>query len=382
MALATSLSWGQATEPARAAYDRGVVAYDKLEFGDAATAFKQAHDQSPHEPSYLFALAQASRRIGEDDKDHQQAAHFAKAIEYFEKYLDLGTGTRRSDAEMWIRKMKGSTSKPPEAEGKSQVTLAIEPLAAPDETTTTYVDGEAFKQESVPLLTLGKHTFRVERAGFLTRELQVTCGASQYVKINLVSLPTRMVVTGRPEDVGAEIWVDGKHVDNLKKGSTIVTIEPGSSNVSFRKRGADPVQTFVQARRGDTQPLSIKLPRSTTRVVAYSTFATGAASMIFGAVSVGMALSAEADVQAYDRIRNPFQIEADVRDSHLDERDSWRNAAIAGFGVGLAAFGLGAALYWFDLPDPAPSPLRLDRRFTGRIKVVPAGNGLMIHGQF
>jgi hypothetical protein len=380
-----SAPYGEQNEAARAEFDRGVQHYNDERYGEAEAAFSRAFDLS-QQPAYLFSLSRVQqRRAVAAGAVEERIAHYRDAIKNLGRYVRMAGGTRISEAYTLIESMEKKIKQIQDlAADEFAIGVTLEP-----ENARLFLDGAAQVDRSAVKVKRGEHKFLVVADGYDPQEITRDCKTKiDFLQVKLKPVPIHLTVRGRP---GAEVWIGAHYMGPISsKGFARVPVEPGMANVFVRMRGATPFQTAVYVERGKEEPRPVDAPLSAsgTRIGTVAVWGAAGASIVFGAVATGVALSAENDFMAVKNTKaagmTVFQDEATRADERgLGDRVAWRNAAIAGFGIGVGFAALGAALYALDMPDVPLRPFVTERSVAKRsTRIVPTGSGLMLHGEF
>ncbi len=383
-----SAPYAEPNEAARAEFDRGVQHYNEERYGEAEAAFTRAFELSqPQQPAYLFSLARVQqRRAVAAGAVEERIAHYRDAIKNLGRYVKMAGGTRISEAYTLIETIEADIKRIHNlAADEFSIGVTLEPESA-----RLFVDGVPQADRSAVKVKRGEHKFLVVADGYDTQEITRDCKTKiDFLQMKLKPVPIHLTVRGKP---GAEVWVGTHYMGAISsKGFARVPVEPGIANVFVRTRGATPFQTAVHIERGskdELKPIDAQLSTSGTHIGMLSVWGAAGASIVFGAVATGLALSAQDDFRFLRDKRDAKMMVSQDDATRADARGfghrlDWRNAAIAGFGVGVGLAALGAALYALDIPDVPLRPVVTERSVAKRAtRLVPTGSGLMLRGEF
>lgn len=348
-------------ERARTFYNAGAMAYGAGRFGDALRAFERAYEITQR-PTVLFALAQAERKEYLASKDPHL---LRRALQHYEEYLaQVESGGRRSEAveakadlEARLARLDpraGETNAAPEKR-KARITVYSATPGA-----MVSIDGG--KPEELPYfgdLEPGKHRVRVFADGYFDAEQEVSGDRPVDVPVNLPLREKPALVT-----VGvagsADVYVDGRIAATTPLAAPI-EVPSGTHVIGIVTNGKKPYSQEVTLARATPLHLEPRLETSGQRVVSWVLLAAGGAAIVTGGVSAVAALVSESDAKDIEAARQERTISADELRRHnelIENRDTFRTAAIVTASVGAAFAAAGLLLYAFDKPSVAALPPR------------------------
>lgn len=352
---------------AKTYYDAGVRAYAAAQYTVAIEAFSEAYRLAARE-SVLFSLAQAERR--QYTVEHN-AKHLHDAIAHFRRYLEVvPEGGRRADAVEALGELEAVAARlaPPPAQEPAAPAAPAAPapqVQAParimvtvlTKEATILLDGKEHKDETIiEEVTPGPHTVRVSAAGYLDeqREVRAVSGSLVPLEVTLREQPSFFQVSA---PAGARVLMDGQPLGEAPLPRD-VEVSSGAHLVTVTRTGYVPYHRSLSIERGQTMPLSISLPRTRQRAIAFGVLGASVGTLLTG-IAFGLgAWQAEAGSRGIldnNKTRNLTTAELESYNDGLELRDNLRIASLVGFGVtAVLALG-GAGLYFFDNPVPVAS---------------------------
>jgi hypothetical protein len=275
----------------------------------------------------------------------------------------VSKGGRRSDAVQALAELEP-------AAGRAEDVAAA--AAAPFDTRTRVMvsaphteharisldDGDAVDSPLIEEVRPGKHTAQIIAPGYLPerRELVAVEGALIAVEAPLREKPGRLLVTG---PAGAELSIDGRFTATLPLSAPL-RVAPGRRFLAITKNGHLPYARDVDVKRDQARSLSVELPISTQRKVAYGMWIAAGAGAAAGGLFSGLALAAQSEARDIESERNRQNISparADAHDAAIDRRDGFRKAAIISLSASAALGVSGLALFVWDHPAAAAPPV-------------------------
>jgi hypothetical protein len=173
------------------------------------------------------------------------------------------------------------------------------------------------------------------------------------VDVPLLGVPPVLNVLGAD---GAEVMIDGRFVGEAPlTGSE--SIGPGRHFVSVTSTGYKAYSGEVDFNYGAKTDLSVDLPMTNQRRVAWGVLATGAAGLVAAGVLTGLAFSEQSaanDVRAAQQAGNIDEEQRSEHNEAIELRDDFRLAALVTAGAGAAVTITGLFLFLFDEPVITP----------------------------
>lgn len=357
VALTLTLSgaaFAQNENKARDLFGAGVAAYEDGQFLHAAQAFLEAH-RLIQKPQLLFSAAQAFRRQYDADGDQK---HLALAIQHYSDYLAVvKEGGRRVDAARALGELRPLLR---EGEGAAQMRFDTRVSI------TAGVKGAVVSIDGGPWLAVpyageiepGPHKVVVRASGYVeaTRDFVAEEGRVAPVDVPLRGMPPTLEILGAD---GAEITVDGKRVGEAPLAGSL-DVEPGSHFVSVTRTGHKPYSAELDFAYGAETEVTLDLPATNQRRVAWGVLAAGAGTLVAAGVLTGLAFVEQGAAKDIEEAQAAGVITEVQRLSHndaIEARDDLRLAAFVAAGAGAAVTITGLFLYLFDEPVVTP-PMR------------------------
>lgn len=396
VALAMTLSsaaLAQNEGKARDLFGAGVAAYEDGQFLHAAQAFLEAH-RLIQKPQLLFSAAQAFRRQYDADGDQK---HLALAVKHYGDYLAVvKEGGRRVDAARALGELR-----PLLREGGGAVQMVFDTRVS----ITAAVKGAVVSIDGGPWLdvpyageiTPGPHKVVVRASGYVeaTRDFVAEKGRVAPVDVPLRGMPPKLEIIGAD---GAEITVDGQRVGEAPLGGT-VDLEPGSHFVAVTRTGHKPYSAELDFAYGGATEVTLDLPMTNQRRVAWGILAAGAGTLVAAGVLSGLAFVEQAEAKDIQEAQAAGAITETQRLTHntsIATRDDLRLAAFVAAGAGAAVTITGLFLYLFDEPlvtpplkksnegpsEDAPEKEPADVEMMGAPVLSPSEIGFTIVGRF
>jgi hypothetical protein len=234
--LAQSLS-GQA----KADYDAARLLYADGDFAGALVKFSSAYDQS-HDPRLLWNMGACEKNL----------RHYAKVLTLVRRYQAEG-GALLTEQDHQEARTLASTVEAFTAQLKLTVN---EPGAS------VFIDDESIGVTPLPapvIVDIGTRRLKVEKAGFVTYQQQVSIGGSREVPLD-VQL-AKQVHEGKltvKTEPGASITIDGKPVGS---GSWSGSLGSGGHALAVKAPGTLPYQSEVVIQDGETRVVDVALTR-------------------------------------------------------------------------------------------------------------------------
>jgi len=443
-----------AKERAKIAFRQGSQAFSKERWAEALDRFEEAYQAYPL-PLMIFNIASTYERLGDlpkaleryeafiaTGKDDGDAAARVKAIKgQLEAWSELRLSSEPSGAEVFV----GSTAARPR--GKTPLTLKLpanqtlsitlkksgylnqslsprlspkgrrtlkvtmkgEPafvrvLGAPKEATVK-VNGKTLEGATgLPFtreLGVGVYELEISAPGYIPQRKTITLkkvhseGAPLVIEVSLASSERVALLNLTADQEGALLFVNGQPAGQtplsaplkLKQGEHLIELK-GAQGGLYSER--------VTLKNGETKRVHAQLSSSlrfTKRHIGYTLASVGAASLIGGLISGGLALSSSGELED---CRASFACAR--RQGELDlaqELRAYSSAADWMLGLGLALAAGGVTLVWIDMratqlkPSLNPEPSAetavsgsADDRFKARFSLSPSPGGLSAVGGF
>jgi len=183
-----------------------------------------------------------------------------------------------------------------------------------------------------------------------------------------VDLPVSLALRERPAFVdvrfagAAEVYVDGRIAATTPIGRSI-EVSPGSHVVTVVANGKRPFSQEIRLERGKHVAIQPELGASGQRVVAWSVLGVGAVGLVGGAVLGALAITRESRAEEISDARTERNITTAELEEHnraLEDRDTFRTAALVSASIGGALVASGILLFVFDKPNVAVLPSRTE----------------------
>jgi hypothetical protein len=354
-------------EQAKALFNAGAQAYEAGRYTAAVEAFQASYKKAPR-PAIVFSMAQAYKRQYFIDK---KAENLQEAIRNYRLYLDqVPQGGRRADAAASLNELEivatrlgvndkaaSEPSAPPSGDRlKTRVTVT-----SPTPGARVSLDGRASVE--VPLLeevTPGKHKVKISADGYLDVVRDIVAVEQDLVALDqeLREKPARIEIKAPP---GAQVSVDGRFVGTMPLPP--MDIAAGKRFIAITHNGYKPFGRELDLARGKSQRVDVALTRTAQRKWSYAFFTASAVSGAVGVAASLVALGYQGQAAELEKKRLRDGLTAtqfgDFR-RHVDERNTYRDAAFATFAFGAGLGLVGSALYAFDQPVPPQPPARSD----------------------
>jgi hypothetical protein len=341
---------------AKANFAVGARAYDQRKFRLAVDAFQASYQLAPH-AAILFSIAQAHKRLY--FAEHADA-DLRQALTYYRRYVkDEPDGRRVEEASTSISDLEAVAAR----KGISlteDVAPSVPDVAAParllistaiNSATARIDDGSPVELPSRIETTPGKHRVTIEAAGYVpyTTEVVLQPGEPYPLDAPMVQLPARLTV---PLEDGTRIYVDGRLVATTPVARPL-EVPPGERNLSFARKGSDPLSMTVKLAPGEARAVSADLRTSDQRTGSYACFAIGGGLAIGGGVLAGFAVARQNRALAItSKESNITPSERAEQTRAGEDRDLYRGLAVGGFsGAGVLAT-TGLLLYLLDNAEP------------------------------
>ena len=344
-------------ERAKASFKAGANAYAAGDYLAAIQALEDAYEISPL-PAIAFSLAQAERKQYFVDEQRQ---HLERAVTLFRRYLEQETrGARREDARFAISQLEpllGTKNAPTEPAARVQARPTRLMIVSDTPGARITLDGGA--TAASPLIrevTPGKHHARVQSAGYLDAERDVTALAGELLltEVRLSERPGSLRVWA---PVAADVYVDGVYVGQGGE-MVLVPLASGPHQLTVAQSGRRLARREIRIARGQSHTELVTLEPTTQRTLSELLFVGGGvalgASLVLSAFAVRSENSAEAFLQQQKR-RNVNAGQLVAYNASLVERDRYRTAAGVGVASALGMFITGLFLHELDQPS---SPAR------------------------
>jgi hypothetical protein len=348
---------------AKTYFNAGAQAYAAGKFPAAIQAFVEAQRLAPR-PAILFSIAQAYRRQFYLDR---QSINLDEAIRYYRQYVEMvPQGGRRADAAEALAELEPVQARlaptapaaSPSAAGSAPTRLMV---TSPTRDAAVWLDGkEAGELPLIQEVPAGKHTVRLEGAGYFGEEREVLAveGGLVAIDVALRERPARVAIAA-PD--GAAVTIDGRPMGTVPLASPL-ELPSGSHLVTITLNGHRPLAAEVDLARGASTTVDAPLETTGQRKVSYVLLGAGAAGAIAGGVLTALALGAEGDAEAVLDVRasrNITDADRDEYDAARARRDDLRRGAGVALGAALALSATGALLHAFDRPSiEAPTQRR------------------------
>lgn len=349
-------------ERAKRYFEGGKDAYEAGQYLAAIAAFEEVLRLAPR-PPVLFTLAQACRLQHVVDKD---PARLERAVQLYRQYLDeVPRGGRRDHAVRHLAALepllsRGSSARvAPSAPRRTQLMIYSRSRGA----RAAVGNAAAAPVPLVVEVPPGVHRVKVEADGYFPDELEGTAieGQLTVLEVPLREMPARLAVTA-PD--GARVFVDGRPVAELPIPAPI-ELPAGDHAVTISEKGAHPFVRTLRIGRGEEQALAAQLETTGQRVAASWLLAGGAAFVLSGLTTSGIALAAQSDATAIETRRDGGENLAaeDVNrfNDLVADRDTFRSVSYGLFGGAALLSAVGSVLWFSDTAHeavaPAPIPL-------------------------
>jgi hypothetical protein len=268
-----------ALKKAQNAFDSAQVLYLQGKFDEAAQGFQDAYAARPF-PQFLYNVGASFHMKGKATAD---AESFAKAVEYYKKYL--AEDPQASDKakvekaigvlEAEIKRMKdnpkpgpGSGAAPPvsaevQALGEVKVRGLIVVESEPSNA-TIYIDDKkkgSFATTPWSGSLEGEHKIIIEKRGYKVAEKTVSADPSKLFVLSAVMAQEDYLgwVEIKSNVPGAEIFIDDKSVGAVGKTPLSQNIKPGKHTFWISTEGYDEYKEEVEVIAGETHAITATL---------------------------------------------------------------------------------------------------------------------------
>lgn len=268
-----------ALKKAQNAFDGAQILYLQGKFDEAAQGFQDAYAARPF-PQFLYNVGASFHMKGKATSD---AASFAKAVEYYKKYLaedpqapdkakvEKAIGVLEAE----IKRMKdnpgpgaGSGSAAPvsaevQALGEVKVRGLIVVESEPSNA-TIYIDDK----KKGPFATTpwsgsleGEHKIIIEKRGYKVAEKTISADPSKLFLLSAVMAQEDYLgwVEIKSNVPGAEIFIDDKSVGAVGKTPLSQNIKPGKHTFWISTEGYDEYKEEVEVIAGETHAITATL---------------------------------------------------------------------------------------------------------------------------
>lgn len=345
-------------EEARRYFDAGQRAFEQTKYDAAIAAFSQSQSTVPH-PAISFSLAQAFRLryfVARDPAD------LVEARRLYSKYLAEALQGRRRDhavehlstiEPLLLRleatgKLGGGPAKPSGPPTQLMVSASVEGAAV------VLDDRAPAPAPLIEAVAPGRHSIQVTAPGYFAKALTRVAveGLIVVADVELEAMPATVRVEAPP---GAEVLVGGKALGPAPLVAPL-QLQEGTHRLEVLQAGRYPFVRALSLTKGAAVTVQAELEPTAQRQASWWILGVAGASAVSGAVTLGLALKAEADAKT---IQNRLDAGQPLSESQIDsyrsrKADRGRLRVFAGgFLASTLAFGLtGAIMYFVDVPSP------------------------------
>ncbi len=269
-----------ALKKAQNAFDGAQILYLQGKFDEAAQGFQDAYAARPF-PQFLYNVGASFHMKGKATSD---AAAFAKAVEYYKKYLaedpqapdkakvEKAIGVLEAE----IKRMKdnpgpgagsGSAAPPVSAEVQALGEVKVRGLIVVESepsNATIYIDDK----KKGPFATTpwsgsleGEHKIIIEKRGYKVAEKTISADPSKLFLLSAVMAQEDYLgwVEIKSNVPGAEIFIDDKSVGAVGKTPLSQNIKPGKHTFWISTEGYDEYKEEVEVIAGETHAITATL---------------------------------------------------------------------------------------------------------------------------
>lgn len=354
---ATLVMWSaaghaQPKDEARSLFNAGVAAYKQGQFMTAAQAFIKAHKILP-KAELLFSIAQAFKREF-DDKNQKEP--LAAAVKYYRQYLDeVKDGGRRLEAAKALGDLKPILQSMGGEAGEMRFPTRLS-VNSPAPNAVAILDGGA--PQGLPWNTQikpGQHTLEIRASGYRgsTQTFNAAEGDILPFNVPLDGIAPTLQIDGAD---GADVTVDGKLLGTAPFTQPL-PVSPGRHFIAVTERGHKAYAEELEFDYGAKTNVSVDLPSTNQRRVAWGVLAGGGATLITSGILVGLALAEESTAKDIEALQTGGPITDDQRIQHntaLRTRDDLVLASAITAAAGGAITITGLFLFLFDEPEVRP----------------------------